>query len=287
MWCFDVLRFYALWAMLLPFRVRTPTRWLLASRRGGVNHIVPAVVAGLNVPGAPAPARLALDIDARTLAAFSAGTYRDVLRANWRYDWYLTLSVGQIAYQVAVFGRLLLGLYVARTFDLGNLAPHGHLLRRILAIGGIAGAAGSVVFASDLLSGTGGPALAFLRRFLVESGNLGFTLAFASGLALLFLRGGAIQRGLRVLAPVGRMALTWYLLQTAAGIWVFYGFARGPAAMGQVPPSTLLAVLFGGFAVQILAAHAWVTRFRFGPAEWLWRGLTYGKLPPLTSDATR
>ena len=277
LWCFDILRFYALWAILLPLFVRTPTRWLLGIACA-VSILVPAVVSGFSVSvAAPAPA--APDIDAMALAAFSAGNYRDVLRANWHYDWYLTLSVGQIAYQVAVFGRLLLGLYIARTFDLGNLARHRRLLRGILLLGGTAGAAGSFVFANDLLSESGGPGPAFVRRFLVETGNLGLTLAYASGLALLFL--GPFRTIVGVLAPVGRLALTCYLLQTALGIWMFYGFAHGPTAMGQMPPSALLALLLGGFGVQILAAHAWAARFRFGPAEWLWRGLTYGKMPPL------
>jgi uncharacterized protein len=115
----------------------------------------------------------------------------------------------------------------------------------------------------------------------VETGALGFTLAYASGLALLFLGGGARQRFVSALAPAGRMALTLYLLQTVAGIWIFYGFARGPSAMGQTPPSALFILLCGGFSIQVLAAHAWFARFRFGPAEWVWRGLTYAAIPPL------
>lgn len=146
---------------------------------------------------------------------------------------------------------------------------------------GVAGAAGSAVFAADLLSDVGGSTVSCIRRFVVETGNLELSLTYASGLAILFLRGGRIQTIISILAPVGRLALTWYLLQTAFGIWMFYGFARGPAAMGRVPPSLLIVVLVGGFFVQIVGAHAWVSRFRFGPAEWVWRGLTYAKLPPL------
>ena len=95
----------------------------------------------------PPPARGAPTCDAIALAAFSHGSYRDVLAANWRYDWYLTLSIGQIDYQVAIFGRLLLGLWIARTLDLGDLARHRALLRRVLLVGGLAGLAGSTVFA--------------------------------------------------------------------------------------------------------------------------------------------
>lgn len=279
LWCFDILRFYALWAILLPVFVRTRPRRLLATALAA-SLLVPAVVAAVDASIAR-PAGSSSGMDAMAVAAFSAGTYGEVLRANWRYDWYLTLSISQIGYQVAVFGHLLLGLYIARTLDLAHLAKHRQLLRRALLLCGVAGAAGSAVFAADLLSDVSGSTVPCIRKLVVETGNLGLSLTYASGLALLFLRGGRIQTIISILAPVGRLALTCYLLQTAFGIWMFYGFARGPAAMGRVPPSLLIVVLVGGFFVQIVGAHAWVSRFRFGPAEWVWRGLTYAKLPPL------
>jgi uncharacterized protein len=209
------------------------------------------------------------------LAAFSSGTYREVLAANWMYDWHLTFSPGQPAYQLAMFGRLLLGLWAARSLDLGNLEAHRTLLRRVLPAALLAGAAGSVVFAAKLFPA----ANPSLRRLVTETGYLGSTLAYASGLALLFLAPRWEPR-IRILAPLGRMALTWYLLQTLFGIWLFYGFAHGPALMGRVSPALLVGLTFAGFAAQVALAHAWMHRFRFGPAEWAWRCLTYGRIEP-------
>jgi uncharacterized protein len=280
MWCFDILRFYALWAMLLPLFVRTaPRRLLGAALAAGV--LVPALVAGANVWWTR-PLAGATDYDAMALAAFSRGTYGEFLSANWRYDWYLTLDVSQIGYQVAVFGRLLLGLHVARTLDLGNLEANRVLLRRVLLAGGLAGAIGSTIFAGHLMSGADHHAgLAIVRRLLVESGQLGLTLAYASALALAFLtpRG---RRAMRVLAPIGQMALTWYLFQTVFGIWMFYGFAHGPSLMGRVGPAFVLALALTGFGLQAVLARRWMSHFRFGPAEWCWRSLTYWRLQPLT-----
>jgi uncharacterized protein len=214
------------------------------------------------------------------LAVFSTGTFREALIVNWNYDWFMTLSVGQIAYQVAVFGRLLLGLYVGRTFDFGNLERHRPLLRRALLVGGVVGVIGSTVFAADLLgSPSSGPVLPFTRRLLTESGQLGLTLAYASALGLLFLN-ARWQPVIQWLAPVGRMALTWFLFHTIFGIWLFYGYAPGPGLMGQVPPSALAIIAVTGYAAQIVIARAWLRRFRFGPAEWLWRSLTYWERQP-------
>ena len=115
LWCFDILRFYALWAVLLPLFVRTAPRRLLSIALV-TSILIPAVVAGLRVWISP-PSAPASDFDAMALTAFSSGSFREFLIANWKYDWYLTLSIGQISYQVAVFGRLLLGLYAARTLS--------------------------------------------------------------------------------------------------------------------------------------------------------------------------
>ena len=275
LWAFDILRFYALWAAFLPLFVATAPRRLIRYALAA-SVLVPALVAALRAalpPAAPGP-----DLDALALAAFSRGSYREALAANWRYDWYLTLSIGQIGYQVAIFGRLLLGLWIARTLDLGDLAKHRALLRRVLLAGGLAGLAGSTVFAGDLFGGPKGPLLAFARRFVVEGGQLGMTLAYAAGLGLVWV--GARGSVLRWLAPLGRMALTFYLLQTMFGIWLFYGYPHGPNRMGRVGPASLAELCLAGYAVQIVLARFWLERFRFGPAEWIWRCLTYGKAQP-------
>ena len=73
-------------------------------------------------------------------------------------------------------------------------------------------------------------------------------------------------------------------------IWVFYGFARGPTLIGKAGPGLLMKLAVVGFVVQIVLARVWLKWFRFGPAEWLWRSLTYGRLQPfsvLSSDASQ
>jgi uncharacterized protein len=281
LWCFDVLRFYALWAVLLPLFAGMASQRLLAAGLGA-SIVMPALVSGIR-GWLGSPAGSSPELDAMALAAFSEGDFREFLEANWRYDWYLTLSVGQIAYQVAVFGRLLLGLWAARSLDLGNLVAHCALLRRLLIIGALAGVVGNAIATGDLLAGGTG-LRPFLRRCLVESGHLGLTLAYASGLALLF-QDARWRSRIRALAPIGRMALTWYLFQTVLGMWMFYGFAPGPGLMGRMGPTSLAALALFGFVVQAALARAWLRRFRFGPAEWLWRSLTYGQVPPLRAAA--
>jgi uncharacterized protein len=278
LWCFDVLRFYALWAILLPLFVRTPLRRLLALALSAA-VLIPALISGIRglLPpsgdGGPG-------YDALALAAFSAGDYASVLFANWKYDWYLTNSIGQLGYQLAVFGRLLVGLYIARALNLEDLTRHREGIKRVLLVGGIAGVIGNAAFAGQSLANARGFIFPFIRRFTFETGFLGFTLAFAAGLALLYMR-PRWEGAVKVLVPIGQMALTFYLLQTVLGVWLFYGFAPGPRLMGEVGPAWLALICVVGYAIQVGLAHAWMRRFRFGPAEWLWRTLTYWHVQPM------
>jgi uncharacterized protein len=75
------------------------------------------------------------------------------------------------------------------------------------------------------------------------------------------------------------MALTNYPVQALVTVALFYPYGLG--LYGRVGPllGVLCAVLI--FPLQILASLWWMARYRFGPAEWLWRTLTYGKVQPM------
>ena len=76
------------------------------------------------------------------------------------------------------------------------------------------------------------------------------------------------------LAYTGRMALTNYISQSLIGILLFYGIGFGMGtSFGLVYVELIaLAVFF-----QTFLSGLWLRYFRFGPLEWLWRMLTYGR----------
>jgi uncharacterized protein len=277
LWCFDILRFYALWGLLLPLFLRVSKKTLLSSALF-CSVLGPALISGFrHAFTTPSPSEGMLD--AKALRIFANGSFVDFLQMNWVYDWYLTLAVSQIGYQVAVFGRLLLGLYAARSSLITELKNHSTWFRRLFIGGAIIGIAGNIVSTGHYLDyGYGSFLLAFLNRFVSELGYLGLTVAYAAGLAIVFQSG---RMHVRLLSPIGRMALTCYLLQTIFGLWLFYGFMPGPHLMGKVGPFWLLLIWIVGYGLQIWFASAWLRRYRFGPAEWLWRSLTYGKIQSL------
>ncbi|HEY1043784.1 MAG TPA: DUF418 domain-containing protein, partial [Telluria sp.] len=82
----------------------------------------------------------------------------------------------------------------------------------------------------------------------------------------------------RALAPFGRMALTNYLMQSLVCAVFFYGWGFGNWGMGR---AAQLGFALGLCAVQIVLSQWWLSRFRYGPLEWVWRALTYMKVPAM------
>lgn len=99
----------------------------------------------------------------------------------------------------------------------------------------------------------------------------------ASGIFVLARWPGLAPRA-RAIGTAGRMALTNYLLQIAALDVIFSGYGLG---LGQIRPVWGLAAALACFSVEVALSSFWLSRFRFGPAEWLWRSLTYARREPL------
>jgi uncharacterized protein len=77
------------------------------------------------------------------------------------------------------------------------------------------------------------------------------------------------------LAKVGQMALTNYLSHSLICNFIFMGWGLGLA--GELQRVETYYVVFGVWVFQLIFSPLWLRYFRFGPAEWLWRSLTYGQ----------
>jgi uncharacterized protein len=84
---------------------------------------------------------------------------------------------------------------------------------------------------------------------------------------------------IRRLAAVGRMALSNYLMHTILCTTLFYGYGLG--LFGKLDRVQLVGVVVAIWALQLWLSPVWLRSFRFGPAEWLWRSLTYGEPQPM------
>lgn len=88
------------------------------------------------------------------------------------------------------------------------------------------------------------------------------------------------RRVLQVFAPLGRMAFTNYLMQSVIFSSVFFGYGLGYFGRWRAAETLLFGVIV--YACQIVLSTWWLRRYRFGPVEWLWRTLMYGRRQPMT-----
>jgi uncharacterized protein len=100
-----------------------------------------------------------------------------------------------------------------------------------------------------------------------------FTALGYTGGMMLISRTGRFEGAKKALAAVGRMAFSNYILMTLICTFLFYG--QGLGLFGQVERKYQILMVPVIWIFLILFSKAWLKRFRFGPMERIWRGLTY------------
>ncbi|HET6447380.1 MAG TPA: M20/M25/M40 family metallo-hydrolase [candidate division Zixibacteria bacterium] len=179
-----------------------------------------------------------------------------------------------------VFSMFLLGFYAGKRGYFADISKNISTFRRTLVVGLVlgllfGGASVLVTVRPDLVSPEW---QRFVRVSTRTIGAPALMLFYVSTITLLTQR-DAWRKRLGALAPVGRMALTNYLIQSLVLTLIFYGY--GLALYGQIGPSVGLILTILVYASQIRFSAWWLKRYRFGPMEWLWRTLTYGQRQPL------
>ena len=108
--------------------------------------------------------------------------------------------------------------------------------------------------------------------------NLGMMAMYVSGFILLYYKTSA-RKILDIIAPLGRMSATNYMLQGLIGVPLFYGFGLNLA----IKLSFLQCMLIGLsiYIIQLVFSNLWMRKFYYGPVEWVWRTFTWMKKVPL------
>jgi uncharacterized protein len=189
-------------------------------------------------------------------------------------------------------------------FQHGLLESLGMMLlgMALLKYGVLSGAASRRVYASMLLVGYAiGLAVNLFEtsnlvraQFAVESliasyltydlGRVPMTLGHIGLIGLLY-QAASQSAAMRNLSAVGQLALTNYLSQSVICMFLFTG--AGLALFGRLDRHELYYVVAAIWIVQLIWSPLWLRRFRFGPAEWLWRSLTYWRRQPMVREVTQ
>ncbi|HLS83018.1 MAG TPA: DUF418 domain-containing protein [Steroidobacter sp.] len=307
LWDGDILFAYGVTGLLLLAFRRLPAPWLMAcafaalalqttistftwldyrelQRSAQVAHVLQAA-------GRPPPAELraAADQYAATneqykpsraaqeeIIAFMRGSYAsaaNVVRDRARY----TQTTAFLRHGLLDFlGMMLLGMALLRLGIITGRAPT-HVYAALLIAGYGIGLSVNLL-ETRAIESSGFAVHSIVRSYLTyDLGRVAMTLGHLALIAL--LHRAPTVKAMRPLAAVGRLALTNYLAQSLIGLFVFTG--AGLALFGQLERHQLYYVVLAVWMAQLLWSSAWLRSFRFGPAEWLWRSLTYWRLQPM------
>lgn len=285
-WAGDILMLYALLGFTLPWFARKSDRSLLRWTVGllatpTVLYLVALAVWMLvGSPGESAAApRMSVPPDIMAIFnAMGTGGVKEAVIGN------LVFVAGRWIDLVAtmrfpkVLGMFVLGLWLVRRGI--ALAPANHrttLVRWWLLGWGIGLPANLLATWSGEIWGYLPPSLGGLLNVVAAAvGVPMLALGYAALVALLVVDGWPV---ISIFAPVGRMALTNYLTHSVVCVVLSRGFGFGLWwQIGAAPAMALAATII---VVQIPLSAWWLSRYRFGPVEWVWRRLTYGTPIPL------
>ncbi len=173
-----------------------------------------------------------------------------------------------------VLGLFLIGIYAGRQMLENNLLSNTRLIKKIMWWGLVFGLPMNLLRTWVEFGSENEGAMSDFSEYLLNFLALTpMALGYCAIVALIVTRRKA---WLNWFAAIGRTALSNYLFQTIISISFFYGIGLGYAFSYGFSFSVLFVLIV--FALQILFSSLWLRYFRFGPVEWIWRQLTYGKV---------
>jgi len=215
--------------------------------------------------------------------AYGHGSFVDAAREHTREMIYVYTNPWELwaiaGFYVQMATTMLIGFLIGRNGWVRQIPERMPMVRRLqwraLALG-----LGCSLFFGIVGQYTRAPGpsplkiLVGIAYVLSRLGMMGFYVLTIVRLAQLPLW----QRRFAPMAAAGRMPLTNYLMQTLIATTIFYGWGFG--LWGKVGPALQLVMAFAiFFAIQVPLSILWLRRFEFGPLEYVWRALTYGRRP--------
>jgi uncharacterized protein len=269
----DILKDYAVLGMiLLPLaRLQTRTVFIFSLVILLISPAVGAWISSLNQPNG-------LERIAGDLSLFSSSNILDVwwfgLKATYKYE-VLNLSY-LISVHVIMLGCFLLGVATHKSGFLLNLNDNKKIVKRIF-------------WYSLAVVLTMAAIFALIRIFKWNVGKyyaipgliiLSEMICIASAICWLYIS-GKLKSFFLAMQIIGRMTLTNYIVQNILAVLLFSGFGLGLSVGGRIGYGYYLLFAFALYVIQVYFSKWWLQHYNFGPIEWIWRQLSYGKRLPI------
>ncbi|MEP7255386.1 MAG: DUF418 domain-containing protein [Ferruginibacter sp.] len=209
------------------------------------------------------------------------GNIVEIAKSNYHAVWLIFFERwSQFRDMFEVLGKFLFGYYVLRTGYLENLAANIALVKKVwkasffFAMIYVAWEAAVNIFEVKVESKEG----KVIEFLLTRGGILSLSLFYCSSIMVIYNRYKKAKL-FSAFRQVGMMSLTNYLIQTMFYAFFFYGFGFG--MMGKVHLQYVIPIGLSFYVLQIFFSRYWMKHYLYGPAEWVWRQLTYKKRLPL------
>ena len=290
-WSGDIVFFYALLGfLLLPFR-KFSNKTLLITGASLILLPILLYAAKSQWPWLNAPAGFLFDtgqkLDTKITGITSEEAYREFAKhANWwdilqsnipgfffRYGYLFFVS--RIP---KVLGMFLIGYALGRSDFYKNIGKNKKIIYWVIGLGLLIGLPANFYLARYMTYFSDDywnlKIKGLYQTIFYGLGVVPLALAYV-GIFMLSFQSNAGKKIMSLLAPVGKMAFSNYILQSLVGNFVFLG--PGLGLSGTIGPFYYTFFGIGFFILQIILSSIWLKYFNYGPLEWLWRSATYKK----------
>jgi len=220
----------------------------------------------------------------KSFCVYGQGTFTEIMAL--RTSETLSKYRGILFPLFTTFPLLLLGLYAGKRVIFQNIEENIALIKKTWKWGLVIGLVMSIVKPVSKNMMATDPyffynVISIGVRFL---GNIGLCFFFMTSIILLYRNRKWMMR-LRPLAYMGRMPLSNYLFQSIVCTTIFYSYGLGLYGKIGVALGLILSVTI--FTVQLFISKYWLKHYQYGPVEWFWKSLTYGKFLAINLPKTR
>ena len=215
----------------------------------------------------------------RLKVIYSSGSISDIITA--RVNEYITLLSGSILfYCPIVFGMFLIGFWAAKMRLANEFKNKAEFFKKVFWWCFCTGIAANFIYLfTDQYINFNSPDFKTLLSYSMSIwGGVTLGLCYVSGIVLIHIQG---KKNIfeKYFVPVGRMALTNYLIQSVICSLLFHSYGLGLYGKIETWQAIILTVFI--FTIQAIYSRLWLHYFYFGPFEWLWKSLTYSQLQPM------
>ncbi len=279
-WWGEILNVYASCGLLLLFFRKSSDKKLLIWA-GILLLICTPLIHGLKMYLLPSNSAELNNLLNDYVTSVKGKSISEIFQANYKTVWYIFFERwSQYRDMCEVLAKFLIGYYVLRMGWLKKIENFLPFFKKVwkvslvIALLYLLEKTAFEIYGIELSS----KEMKIAEFIFARVGILSLSLFYCTSIILFYYR----NKGLKLFQSfrwVGMMSLTNYVTQTLFYVVLFYGLGFG--MLGRIHLQWVIPIGVTFYFLQSLLSKYWLRYFNYGPVEWIWRQLTYGKKFPI------